>query len=315
MKSVKDYYSYSPTARQRFGAPRGNRKHRGLDISYSTTPGTPVPALLGGRVISTLGPASWHGFGYQVTIRSEFGGKTYDISYSHGKSATPLKVGETVRAGQKVLEEGRTGSTNGSCVHIEVFDRSLGVYINPSTLIESVLTVPAPAGDIKPTQRLVTSDLLYRRARPDTKGKPLDKPLKKGTVGNFTGWRRGQKVKGNDIWFRGISGDWFWSGGFEGGPRTTGLADLNPKSSTATRTVRTLPGSKAINGRSQPKTSGKVTQRLARGKTGTFNGWRKGKKITQNGVTSNVWFRGAFNGNWFWAGNFTSQSTAGLPQV
>jgi hypothetical protein len=62
-----------------------------------------------------------------------------------------------------------------------------------------------------------------RRKTPDTKTAPMKDGLPKGTVGNFTGWRNGQKVEGNDIWFRGISGNWFWSGGFEGGANTSGL--------------------------------------------------------------------------------------------
>ena len=47
--------------------------------------------------------------------------------------------------------------------------------------------------------------------------------LAPGVVGNFDGWTHGEKVDGNDVWFRGISGNWFWSGGFKEGPLTDGL--------------------------------------------------------------------------------------------
>ncbi|QTV79494.1 hypothetical protein [Microbacterium sp. NIBRBAC000506063] len=79
--------------------------------------------------------------------------------------------------------------------------------------------------------------------------------------------------------------------------------------------MRTLKGSTTVNGRSQPRTSAPVRQKLKRVVTGTFDGYRVGQKITQNGVTSDIWYRGAFNGNWFWAGNFTNRSTTGLRKV
>lgn len=85
---------------------------------------------------------------------------------------------------------------------------------------------PAPAGTISATQR-VAAALVNRRKSPDTKSAPLANPLTKGTVGNFNGWRHGQSVQGNDVWFRGISGNWFWSGGFTS-KSTKGLKDLNP---------------------------------------------------------------------------------------
>lgn len=320
MRSVDDYYTFTPNDRQRYGAQRDNgRKHRGTDISYSTTPGTAVPALLGGTVHSIVAPSSSHGFGHQTVTSVQLGSKRYHVSYEHGCVAPPVRKGQRFSAGAKVLEEGRTGATNGSCMHLEVFDVAQGVFINPMPFIKQVLSAGTVASlgsaTLLPTQRLVTSASLNRRRTPGRRFAPLPDPLKRGAVGNFVGWRRGERVNGNEVWFQGTSGDWFHSGGLDGGSRTTGLKNLNPAASTAPRTVTMLEGSMTVNGRSRPQTSAPVRQKLRRGVVGTFDGHRVAQKVTQNGVTSDIWFRGAFKGNWFWAGNFIDRSTTGLPAV
>lgn len=146
--TVRSYYAFSPAPGQAFGARRGSsgRRHRGVDRSTSTRPGTPVPALLGGRVIGTLSPASWHGFGYQVTTDVTYNGRRYHVSYAHGSRPTPLRVGQTFPAGTTVITEGTTGATSGSCVHIEVFDVALGAYIDPMTLIRAVVRTHQVSG-------------------------------------------------------------------------------------------------------------------------------------------------------------------------
>ncbi|GAA3903409.1 M23 family metallopeptidase [Microbacterium invictum] len=82
----------------------------------------------------------------------------------------------------------------------------------------------------------------------------------------------------------------------------------------AQRTVKNVPLN-YINGRATPTTSGAVRQKLREGVTGSFDAFAHGQRITQNGVTTDLWFRGAFNHNWFWAGNFTSHSSAGMKSL
>lgn len=144
--SIETFYSRSSLT-SAFGDGRnGGRKHRGVDFSHSAKPGTvDVPALLGGTVISELNPASWHGFGYQVTIESSYAGKTVRLSYAHLSAASPLRVGQQVSAGTIVGREGRTGSTTGSCVHIELYIVGQG-FINPAPTIEAIRSrASAPA--------------------------------------------------------------------------------------------------------------------------------------------------------------------------
>lgn len=134
--NVVSFYSRGLTSR--FGDARaGGRKHRGVDFSHSSTPGTRVPALLAGTVVGKLSPASWHGFGYQVTIRSIVNGVVEDISYAHGAAASPLAMGQKVSQGQTVITEGKTGWTAGSCVHVE--RKRNGFYVDPLPLIRSVV--------------------------------------------------------------------------------------------------------------------------------------------------------------------------------
>ncbi|AYD87370.1 lysin A [Microbacterium phage ValentiniPuff] len=135
-QNVKNFFGRGVTSL--FGDGRaGGRKHRGTDWSHSTTPGTPVPSLLDGVVVGKLSPASWHGFGYQVTIRSTLGGVTVDFSYAHGNAASRFAVGQKVKQGDIVMWEGRTGWTTGSCVHVELFRG--GKYVDPLPYVRSIL--------------------------------------------------------------------------------------------------------------------------------------------------------------------------------
>ena len=88
----------------------------------------------------------------------------------------------------------------------------------------------APSGEpanVAGGQRTAGAAGVKRRAQPTTQSESLDNPLGAGDVGNFNGWINGESVDGNSVWFRGISGNWFWSGGFVEGANTAGLENLN----------------------------------------------------------------------------------------
>lgn len=135
--NVRDFYQPRHLTSS-FGDGRGGgRKHRGVDFSHSTTPcKIAIPAILAGTVVDKLAPASWHGFGHQVTIESNYGGRTIRFSYAHLCNASPLKIGQKVASGTVVGHEGRTGSTTGNCVHIELNNGS--GFINPAPTIEAI---------------------------------------------------------------------------------------------------------------------------------------------------------------------------------
>jgi peptidoglycan hydrolase-like protein with peptidoglycan-binding domain len=123
-----------------FGDPRdgGKRKHRGTDYSHGR--GVAIPSPLTGVVTGKLAPASWHGFGYQVTIRSD-AGPVY--SFAHMNGASPLAVGARVAFGQTIGYEGSTGATTGPCVHVEYNN---GGFSDPAPHIAALIASAGGSG-------------------------------------------------------------------------------------------------------------------------------------------------------------------------
>ena len=83
-----------------------------------------------------------------------------------------------------------------------------------------------PAIPVASNQRVAGPLGVFRRAEPNQASERLYPDLEAGEVGNFVGYVHGEDRGGNDIWFRGISGNYFWSGAFTDSS-TDGLTDLN----------------------------------------------------------------------------------------
>jgi len=77
-------------------------------------------------------------------------------------------------------------------------------------------------------QRITGGNGANRRSEPTSQSAIAGDPLSPGTVGNFVGWIYGEDpyANGNNVWFQGISGNWFYSGAFTDSS-TNGLTDLN----------------------------------------------------------------------------------------
>jgi hypothetical protein len=88
---------------------------------------------------------------------------------------------------------------------------------------------PVPVVDVASNQRIAGPLGVFRRAEPTQDSEHLQPDLEAGEIGNFVGYVHGEDRGGNDIWFRGISGNYFWSGAFTN-PGTDGLSDLNAPS-------------------------------------------------------------------------------------
>ena len=96
------------------------RCHTGLDVSAGT--GTPIRAVLGGRVVSS----GWGGaYGQLTKIEARPG---LQFWYAH-QSARSVRVGEMVKTGQVIGRVGMTGNTTGPHLHLEV--RQRGSAIDP----------------------------------------------------------------------------------------------------------------------------------------------------------------------------------------
>ena len=102
--------------------------------------------------------------------------------------------------------------------------------------------------------------------------------------------------------------------GFAGrvNPRNYGIVPRGTNPTPAPASNQRTSGSQPVNRRLDPNTSRPpIDPQLAPNTVADFNGWIRGESVNGN----NVWFRGAFSGNWFWSGGFTSQSTAGLTDL
>ncbi len=95
-----------------YGAPRGGRPHRGLDIGAA--PGTAVIAAADGRV--RYAGETLRGYGKTVIVDHEGGWATL---YAHN-AVLLVARGEPVRRGQTIARVGRTGKATGPHCHFEL---------------------------------------------------------------------------------------------------------------------------------------------------------------------------------------------------
>jgi len=280
--------------------------HYGTDfVGYSQ-----IRAILGGTVTFAGVLTAAAGNSVAVDSRDPLTGKTVTIVRMH-MGAIHVRKGQVVGEGTVLGLMGSSGNATGPCDHVEIryWSGSSFTTENPVTWLKArVGGSPAGGGTLAPDQRRAIA-VTNGRAEPSSKSALVGDPLLAGAIGNFVGWIRGESVEGNNVWFKGTSGRWFWSGGFEGGAKTSGLPDLNAPSVGAHQRVV---GPNGANGRTEATTSAAMTQTLPPGTVGDFNGWKRGEKVEGN----DVWFRGAHSGDWFWSGGFDGgPNTAGLADL
>ena len=162
---------------------------------------------------------------------------------------------------------------------------------------------------LEPTQRRVGANPVKRRADATTKSAEKQPPLDPHAVGNFVGWKNGERVNdgiaNTDVWFKGTSGDWFWSGGFTS-QSTAGLANLNapapPSVAANQRQVDPVP----VNVRKTASASAEKIGEIAANAIVTPLGWVTGQSV--QGIS--IWYK--IDGGFAWAGGFTKEDTGGL---
>lgn len=143
-----------------------------------------------------------------------------------------------------------------------------------------------------------------------------------GIVGNFDGWRHGDPVAGNDVWFHGaIHGDWYWSGGFTD-TGTHDLADMNPVVPAGAK--RIVLASSPANIRPEPNTQKGSVGSVAAASTITMTGFAHGQSVSNANVPlgTDLWYTDAdlsvpdvTKYDWYWAGAFTSITTDSLKDL
>jgi hypothetical protein len=277
---------------------------------YAVGKGTPVKAAAAG-VVKVADTNSGGSGGRSIVIYYDIGGSG---DYLHLSSLT---VGLNARVAQGQVIGYSGGSANGS-------DSGVGAHLH-YTHRTNQTTCYCNSGNVDPelqyggpisgTQRQVKPEgpEVLRRVSPDTSQPDIDPDLQPGEVGNFDGWIHGQNVSGNDMWYRGISGNWFWSGGFtEVSPHD--LADLNPPPPTVLG-ERTVKAEAPARFRNASNTSATVLGEYPAGSKQTFGYWQKGQAVTQGGITTDLWYVNAEQTQFSWSGGYTTQDKAGLVEL
>lgn len=125
IKPISGGRKSSGFGRRNTGIKGASTYHKGID--WATPTGTPVYASCGG----TVSRAGWgSGYGYVVYIDHEDGRQT---RYGH-LSKVLVKVGQTVKQGERIALSGNTGITSGPHLHFEILIN--GVQVNPEKYLQ-----------------------------------------------------------------------------------------------------------------------------------------------------------------------------------
>ncbi|UVG35179.1 endolysin [Microbacterium phage Cece] len=274
--------------------------HKGIDTVGHTYNHAPED----GRVIY----AGYNGqYGNEIRIQG-VSGKIHRLGH-HKSGGMYVSAGQNVSKGQRIGVQGATGMVTGVHCHWEVRTGGAdGSHQDPHAWVNAMIASEVTA-NVGAGQRTAGSGGVKRRSQPTSQSAEAGEWLSPGTVGNFTGWIRGENVNGNDVWYQGTSGHWFWSGGFNEGANGTGLKDLNQVALAGNQ--RKVVSTGSSNRRGEPTTASPVKDGpLEPNEIGNFNGWKRGESVNGN----DVWFRGT-SGDWFWSGGFTDTGTHDLEDL
>lgn len=289
--------------------------HRGEDIANGGNTAD-VPTLRAGEVIDSGRSGV---IGHWLCVLPDGAPDERDI-YCHMYEPSTIESGH-VSAGDILGRTAGWGESPGSGwsgphLHFVVSNRSDGGYntsradYDPNPRIDAALAAETP---LAPNERRSTGSRARREATSASE-KADDGYLDPGTKWAFNEFTRGESVDGNNVWFKGPnSGLYYWSGSFEGGADTTGLREIGAPPVASNQ--RTVTGD-GVYERTGPGTSyAKTGREFPAGEVLDFKAWTHGEPVSLNGVTTDVWYQGAYSDNWFSAACFTSQSTDGLPKV
>lgn len=153
--------------------------HTGVDIL--TPSGTTLKAAANGKVIHA-GRGGWgSAYGIHVIVQSVVGGRIYRWMTAH-MSSVSVKVGQTVKLGDKLGKSGATGHVTGPHCHFEarVYPYKYGDDVNPAVVLNVTAAKPKPKTTLRITTynipdkaKLPNEDARIKRAAGILKG---DKP-------------------------------------------------------------------------------------------------------------------------------------------
>lgn len=185
--------------------------HHGTDFIDFTVGRAVLPGVV------TLAGMYTRNAGISVAVDSKdpITGKTVTIVYMHAHH-TLVKKGQQVNAGDALMVLGHTGNATGDCDHTEIRYWSDGKYttVDPVPTIQAWMKSQIVAPKPGRAHRTVGAVNVNGRVTASTRAK-IAQVLHPHVVGTFDGYKFGEAVNGNDVWFRGaFNHNWFWSGGF-----------------------------------------------------------------------------------------------------
>lgn len=123
-------------------------KHKGIDLAAPK--GTPIYAVADGKVVAADDGTWDNSYGLHVAIQH---GSDY-TNYAH-MSKINVKVGQSVKAGQKIGEVGSTGNSTGNHLHFEVHLGRKWNRVNPKPYIDSAGTASIGSYTVGKTYTIV----------------------------------------------------------------------------------------------------------------------------------------------------------------
>ncbi|OAH10605.1 M23 family metallopeptidase [Streptomyces jeddahensis] len=131
---VKPVKRYTLTASFAQAGGMWSQKHSGQDFAVPV--GTPVAAVGGGTVVKAGPNGAGDGPAYGNAIVIKHGNGTYS-QYAH-LSKVNVRVGQAVKAGQKIALSGNTGNSSGPHLHFEIRTTpNYGSAINPAAFLRA----------------------------------------------------------------------------------------------------------------------------------------------------------------------------------
>jgi hypothetical protein len=281
-------------------------------MDFAIPEGTPIRAAGAGTVVW----ADWAtklSASNQWWIAPAYAGICVVIDHGNGLltlyahlSSTSLNIGNRVSQGQQIGLSGTTGLSTGPHLHFEVLGWPLQPYngfygrLDPTKYVTSI----QPQASLLANQRKVGAANVNMRAAANTTSKIL-RIIPANSIETFTGYFNGERVGGNNLWYRDAQG-FAHSAGFTS-VSAAGLPNTTPPPPVViTPANQRTVGKDNVNLRSQPNTSAPVIRVIPANTKEVFTGYVKGETVA--GV--NVWYKDAKG--YAWAGGFTTQATTGL---
>lgn len=138
--------------------------------------------------------------------------------------------------------------------------------------------------------------------------------VKKGDIICISG-NSGSATTGSHHHFEAMPNGWNFNNGTYGrvNPDTVCKGFWSGGIAKVTAPNQRLNGPQTTNQRSEPKVTAKIVRQIPANQLEIWEGFVHGQKVTSGGLTSDVWFKDKVG--YSWCGGFTSQSTAGLPDL